>query len=92
MGMAGMVVVGVADMASVVVVGVIVACLISELVTILKNKLVCKKKKHTKKKKTKKSRPCMGMAGVVVDGVADVATVVIIGVVMVRVVNELFSI
>ena len=50
-----------------------------------------KKKKHTKKKK-QKSRPCMGMAGVVVDGVADMATVVVVGVVMVRVVSELFSI
>ena len=32
MGMAGMVIVDIADMASIIVIGVVVACLISELV------------------------------------------------------------
>ena len=34
----------------------------------------------------------MGMAGVVIDGMADVATVVVVGVIMARAVSELFSI
>ena len=34
----------------------------------------------------------MGMAGIVVDGMADVATVVVIGVVVACIVTELFSI
>ena len=33
----------------------------------------------------------MGMAGVVVDGVADVATIVVVGVVMAPIVVELLS-
>ena len=34
----------------------------------------------------------MGMAGIVVDGMADVATIVVVGVIMAHVVSELFSI
>ena len=78
--MAGMVIVDVADVA-------IVACLICELINYyFKNKLVCKKTK------TKKRWPCMGMAGVVIDSVGDMATVVIVGVFMTRIVSEVISI
>ena len=61
-----------------------------KLITILKKKLVFKKKKkkHKKKKKTNR-QPCMGMASVVVDSMGDVATIVVVGVFMARVVSAL---
>ena len=74
MGMAGIVIDGMGDMGAVIVVGVVMAHVISKLVSIWK-KLVLKKNK----KKNTKCWPCMGMAGVVIDSVGDVATVVVVG-------------
>ena len=34
----------------------------------------------------------MGMAGIIIDGMADVATVVVVGVIMAHIISELFSI
>ena len=42
--------------------------------------------------KKKKHQPCMGMAGIVIDSVGDVATVVVVGVFMTCVVSEVISI
>ena len=39
-----------------------------------------------KRNKKEKSQPCMGMASIIIDGVGDVATIIIIGVIMARVV------
>ena len=33
----------------------------------------------------------MGMAGIIVDGVADMATIIAVGVIMAHVISELFS-
>ena len=51
-----------------------------------------KKRREKKKKKEEKHQPRMGMAGVVVDGMADMATVIVVGVIMAHIVSELFSI
>ena len=74
MGMAGVVVDGMGDMGAVIVIGVIMAHVISKLVSIWK-KLVLKKKNKNKTK----CQPCMGMASIVIDSVSDVATIVVIG-------------
>ena len=77
--MAGMVVVDVGDIPSDVVMGFIISCLDSELISYyFTNKRVCKKIKCW---------PCMGMAGIVINSMGDVATVVVVvGVVIAHVV------
>ena len=79
---------GVADVA-IVVVGVVMVHVVIELLSyyFFKN-LVLKKEKRKKRK----HQPCPCMAGVIVDGVADVATIIVIGVVVACLASELFSI
>ena len=76
MGMAGVVVDGMGDTGAVVVVGVVVASIVSKLLSIWNKKISIKKKK--KKTRKKKCQPHMGMASVVIDSVGDVATVVVV--------------
>ena len=85
--MAGVVVDGVGDVATIVVVGVAMTSVVLQSASYYFWKTLVLKNKN-KKIKNKKHQPRMGMAGIIVDGVGDVATVVVVRVIVARVMGS----